>query len=522
VRLCVRALKRLREGNSYHLRQRIRENRQQGDVVIRARFLLRLGLAIFVTAAHSAQGSGQEPTVARHTVEASSSHAKARSPKPGEATRAILGAFDRYEVVGMGAGHGNKDLDDLILRVVRDPAFPNKVNDIVVECGNSLYQPVLDRYIAGEDVPLSEVRQVWRNSQTMCTVSGFYEILFPLVRRINQRVSPDKRLRVLAGDPPVDWSKVKSPSDLDGMRDRDAVIASVMEKEVLSKHRKALMLFGTFHLFHSNNTGPKWDESAVQLYEKTFPRVTFVIGDFMVFDNSTVPPPKAELEAQMAAWPVPSLVQNIKGTWLGEMDKYYFSKMVDAYLYLGPSDLMLVEPRPAEIFSNKEYMAELQRRAAIIGDPLIADQTNPDKLSDQNFDPFLYHSNDEQKILQSLEIGPSPSAVPPKEGPPWRIAEIPQVIHLSPEALTTFAGKYAPESPTGVSIPPIEVTADQDGLWIDLRAGTGKHKFVPISRVDFMEEDKPATRVTFHQDEKAEIVGLAFRGLWTSEATKLH
>ena len=251
---------------------------------------------------------------------------------------------------------------------------------------------LLDRYIAGEDVALSEVRQVWRNSQTMCTVSGFYEILFPLVRRINQRVSPDKRLRVLAGDPPVDWSKVKSSSDLDGMRDRDAVIASVMEKEVLSKHRKALMLLGTFHLFHSNDAGPKWDESAVQLYEKSFPGATFVIGDSMVFDNSTVPPPKAELEAQMAAWPVPSIVQNIKGTWLGEMDKYYFSKMVDAYpFYLRPSDLMFVENLdPAEIFSNKEYMRRTPTKSGHYRRSVDhADQANPDKLSDQNFRPVL-------------------------------------------------------------------------------------------------------------------------------------
>ena len=308
------------------------------------------------------------------------------------------------------------------------------------------------------------------------------------------------------------------------MRDRDAVIASVMEKEVLSKHRKALMLLGTFHLFHSNNTGPKWDESAVQLYEKSFPGATFVIGDSMVFDNSTVPPPKAELEAQMAAWPVPSIVQNIKGTWLGEMDKYYFSKMVDAYpFYLRPSDLMFVENLdPAEISRTRNSWPTPTKSGHYRRSVDHADQANPDKLSDQNFDPFLYHSSDEQKILQSLGIGPSPSAAPPNEGSPWRIAEIPQVIHLSPRALEAFAGKYVPESPSGVSIPPIEIAADQNGLWIDLGVGTGKHKFVPISRVDFIEEDKPATRVTFRQDEKAGMVGLAFRGLWTSEATKLH
>jgi len=98
---------------------------------------------------------------------------------------------------------------------------------VPVECGNSLYQPILDRYIAGDDVPLSEVRQVWRNTtQPMCGMSGFYEVLFPLVRRINQKVPPEKKLRMLAGDPTIDWSKVKSNSET--MLDQDANIASVM------------------------------------------------------------------------------------------------------------------------------------------------------------------------------------------------------------------------------------------------------------------------------------------------------
>jgi len=60
---------------------------------------------------------------------------------------------------------------------------------------------------------------------------------------------------------------------------RDASIASVMEKEVLSKHRKALMLFGTFHLMH--NVGG----SAVSLYEKDYPNVTLVISELGIFDT---------------------------------------------------------------------------------------------------------------------------------------------------------------------------------------------------------------------------------------------
>src|ERR1700731_2966652 len=169
-------------------------------------------------------------------------------PKPAGADRvpepsipAILAAFDKYEVVAMPEAHGLKDIDDFILLLIRNPAFSGKVNDIAVECGNSLYQSVLDRYVAGEDVPFTEVRKVWRNTTgQMCGTSGFFEQFFPLVRAINQKLPPGKRLRVLAGDSPIDWDQIKSFQDILKSVHRDTDIASVMEKEILSKHRKAL------------------------------------------------------------------------------------------------------------------------------------------------------------------------------------------------------------------------------------------------------------------------------------------
>jgi hypothetical protein len=228
---------------------------------------------------------------------------------PEPAIPPILGAFDRYEVVAMPEGHGMKDVDDFILSLIRDPTFPAKVNDIEVECGNSLYQPVLDRYIAGDDVPFTEVRKVWRNTtQSMCGRSGFFEQFFPLVRAINEKLTPANRLRVLAGDPPIDWDHVKTSED--GMKffDREPSIVSVMEKEVLSKHRRALMLFGTFHLLHGV------DDSAVSTYEKRYPHLTFVISDLGIYDmNRTAAP-----ISPFALWPNPSLALT-KGTWLGAL-----------------------------------------------------------------------------------------------------------------------------------------------------------------------------------------------------------
>jgi hypothetical protein len=345
------------------------------------------------------------------------------NPKPEDASSAILAAFEKYEVVGMSAAHGNKDLDDFILDLIRNPAFPSKVNDVAVECGNSLYQPVLDRYIAGDEVPLSDVRLVWRNTtQTMCGMSGFYAQLFPLVRRINQKLPREKKLRVLACDPPIDWSKVQSQKDF-RVKDRDANIASVMKEEVLSKHRKALMLFGTYHLFRAGNPAGRLS-SAVEQYEKDYPGVTLVIAHHEGLGNWTaVTKYNGEFEARLASWPVPSLVQQMKGTWLADLldmphsaGAFYFkvkegpngkqtqlapivlkgfSTMVDAYLYLGPRDLQLSEAMPAEISMDKDYIAELQRRATLMGEDPLA-------ILKVDSNPVLYDPDFLQKAIQDI------------------------------------------------------------------------------------------------------------------------
>ena len=227
----------------------------------------------------------------------------ANKPEPAEATpqpavSAILSAFDKYEIVAMPQGHGMQDLNNFILSLIRNPGFSEKVNDIEVEFGNSLYQPMLDRYIAGENVPFTEVQKVWRKmGQPASGASGFVEQFFPLVRALNQKLPPERRVRVLAGDSPVDWDQIKSIDDVVRLVHRDASIASVMEKEVLSKHRKALMLFGTFHIMHG--TGG----SAVSLYEKDYPNLTFVITELGIFDTDL----PTLSSSRLATWPIPSL-----------------------------------------------------------------------------------------------------------------------------------------------------------------------------------------------------------------------
>jgi len=319
-------------------------------------------------------------------------------PVPEPAISAILTAFDIHDVVGMPAGHGLKDLDDLILTLIRNPAFWKKVNDIELECGNSLYQDVLDRYTSGADVPLREVQKVWRNtSQPACGLSGFYEQVVPLVRAINQKLPRGKGLRVLCGDPPLDWDQIRTAEDSHkavlSLR-RDTSIASVIEKDVLSKHRKALMLMGTFHLLHG--------VGAITLYERTHPNSTFVISESGTFGTNA-----ADLaNSPFTAGPVPALAR-IQNTWMGKLELSKFlpppvivdqdckahtdfpaplrkpvEELFDAVLYLGPPDLRLWEKVPADIVLDTDYMKERSRRAALPGSPAPAVPA-PDGLNQQ-------------------------------------------------------------------------------------------------------------------------------------------
>jgi hypothetical protein len=187
-----------------------------------------------------------------------------------------------------------------------------------------LYQPILDRYIAGDDVPVADVQQVWRNAtQPPSSFSIIYQELLPAVRRINEQLRPEKQLRVLALDPPIDWSKVRSTEDLEPFIDPDLTVASVMEKEVFEKRRKALMIIGILHVIHQYG-------GAAAIYEQRYPNTTYIVAPHWGFGNEV--PSSAqindELERRMTSWPIPSLIA-MDRTWLAEIPSEYFTPRLD-------------------------------------------------------------------------------------------------------------------------------------------------------------------------------------------------
>jgi len=310
-----------------------------------------------------------------------------QEPKPVNAADAIFDAFDKYPVVALGMSHWQKDLSDFSLTLLRDPRFAQKVGIVVIEAGNALYQPTLDRYIAGEDVPFEQVKLVWLNT----TQPGRADStdLVRTVREVNLKLPPSQRIRVLAGDPPVDWKKIRTPKDmLPYFGARDTNFASVVLNEVLGKHKKALLVIGSAHVFRhsiswaSDKQAPP--PTVTNLIEKRYPNSTFVICPHDDFGLRN-----AELEPRLNSWPKPSLAI-MKGTWLGELDAgtpltgkimrigsdpskpdspYPGLKMqdlADAYLYLGPVASLKRVVMPVE--PGEAYAREIRRRDEMIGE----------------------------------------------------------------------------------------------------------------------------------------------------------
>ena len=303
-------------------------------------------------------------------------------PKPSNAVEAIVKAFDKFPLVALGETHGLKEEADFIALLIRDPTFSTRVNDIVVEFGNALYQDVVDRYVAGKEISPDELRQVWRNTTVLLTWnSPIYERFFVNVRNLNQTLPASQRLRVLLGDPPIDWNKVQSREEFLSVEgQRDSHYAKVVEDEVLAKGRKALLIAGSGH-FARQSVSP--GDHVGRLIEKRHPKSLFVIishGGFLEQNE--------ELEPRLISWPKPSLAI-LKGTRLGALDASLVMRVVtsrdggkciynpygetllevaaDAYLYLGPSDSLTNSPPAPDIFKDEVYVKELKRRFKIMG-----------------------------------------------------------------------------------------------------------------------------------------------------------
>lgn len=101
---------------------------------------------------------------------------KAQEVRPEDPVTALTQAFSTHQLVLLGDLHGNVQEHNVLLKLIHSPKFTREVNNIVVEGLNSLYQPLVDRYIAGENIPIEQLEVVWRNGFAIGPVADEPEI----------------------------------------------------------------------------------------------------------------------------------------------------------------------------------------------------------------------------------------------------------------------------------------------------------------------------------------------------------
>jgi hypothetical protein len=289
-------------------------------------------------------------------------------PKPQNATRAIIDAFGTHNIVMFGETHGNEQEYEWLCSLVSTPEFGDRVDDIVMEFGNSLYQKSVDRYIAGEDVPLAQVEKAWRNMiGAVGPPSPVYEQFYKAVRAANLKRRGKHQMRIVLGDPYGDWDKIKDAEDLGPyLAHRDEWYAQVVKDEVLAKDRRALLIMGAGHFRRLNGQG---------LIEREI-RAAGANPCLVVFGTNAVGGYE-NLDPRFDSWPRPAIV-SLAGNWVGDLPALpvltgggvpatalKLADAADALFYAGPRDSLTRLRMPRSELDGTPYGKEITRRLTI-------------------------------------------------------------------------------------------------------------------------------------------------------------
>ena len=271
----------------------------------------------------------------------------AASPPPVPATdpiRAIIAAFDHANLVGLGERHTSIDDLEFRLRLIRDPAFANKVDDIVIEFASPYYQSTLDRFVNGEDVPDDELKEVWKNTtQEAVGTTPVYDQFVRGVRAVNATLPPGKRLRVVAGDFPY---RRGDPGDgiHNGVRDETA--AEIIRREVLDKNHKALVVFGSWHFVYHRPEflARMFPNGNMVMLLHDDPRAKWFVVTPLSGPETPWPVTAPDATPQRPAWIATKTALDMDAAALGWADRphqFQMRDLVDAVVYFGPKDPVL-------------------------------------------------------------------------------------------------------------------------------------------------------------------------------------
>lgn len=292
---------------------------------------------------------------------------------PLEPITVILDAFRTHDIVALSEGrHNNEQGHAFRLALIRDPRFADTVNDIVVESGGAQHQAIIDRFVRGESVSDADLRRVWLDTTQPHQVWDvpIYEEFFRAVRALNASRPRERQLRVLLGDPPFDWSTATRESWLRVERDR--FTAELIQREVLSKQRRALVIYGGTHIMR---------RSPLASYTRLPTNIVTLLsasGATRIFNiwTHTEGGDLSALQPDIASWRPPMLALTKNSTLGAASYRFYLlgsggesprmEDQFDAVLYLGPLSTITDSGIAASSCADAEYLAMRLGRMALV------------------------------------------------------------------------------------------------------------------------------------------------------------
>ena len=235
------------------------------------------------------------------------------TPQASPAIDGVLALFERRPVVALGEAHGLAQQEAFYAALVADPRFARQVGNVVVEFGGAAAQDIIDRYVAGDEVPFEQLRRVWTDTAGAFAPGEPVPLgvvnFFATVRAANQHLAAAQRIKVWLGDPKVDWTQIHSFQDLRlFLPQRDPHLFGILDQEILRKHQKALLIVGLGHLFGPGGPGP-----LARKINDAYPNSLSIVAPWLGYVESEC---NARLASRMSGWPVPALVAPVRGTWL--------------------------------------------------------------------------------------------------------------------------------------------------------------------------------------------------------------
>ena len=333
-------------------------------------------------------------------------------PRPLPGVEFILKSFDQYPAVGIGDLPGCEEAHNFIRSLIRNPIFPSKVDEIVVDFGNPLLQPLLDRYLLDSElVPRGLLRRVWDDTTRSVELtwdSPVYEQFFDAVRTVNVNLPRDKRIHVSLADSPIDWVILQKKEDLVSWVKRRSTTLADRVNSALAQRRHILVISFADQQFRAgipNNARALIENANSGKFMSIIVQGRF--GGAEVY---------RAVETGEASWELNTIAM-VKDTWLGDVpvssepNAPPLQAAVDAILYVGPSDSLTILRPSAYVFQDEDYWTELNRRWRLVKDQPFNLVAAGFDLRSRFLDPLPFMPN--MKAARRAGAPPPRSSSPP-------------------------------------------------------------------------------------------------------------